>query len=443
MELNILEKGFSRAANKIANQNISVQTEGRSNQDLELIKAGNVAKGEKEVKTILNSGFVVKNDGNLLLNTYGFIDKEAINNFNGLFLNDNFVEVQGAAFNSMSPYGRNITVKNVIMSSQKYNEINSEKYALNYPKYHKKFNEEYKLSKFTLSNYFDIKKTMPDMEIKNISPGAINFINAGDLNRVEYRIMEIPSSYKFKFNKEEGKDAREILPDKMPKMPELGMLKDCKETADGFRNIKVTVNDEKILEIESIHNWQKIINYVKKRDMRSLNASGFVKIEKDGTLKGIEVHHITQLQDDGKENVRNLIAISENTHRLADSYKILIDKNTGRYREHFFENNNIMNGTHLKPNANTDKLITKIGGLDISDKILLNDIKLDVETNSAMRLNMLNAGEEHLKLLFIDDKTGEELRILAVKNLRETGKNIAKTALINFIADLATSTIAR
>jgi hypothetical protein len=420
----------------------------KQNSGLELIKSRNISGGEREIKALLNSGFIIKNDENFLLNTYGFIDKDVRNNFNGLFIKNNFVEVQGASFNSMTPYGRNITVKNLIMSSEKFNEINSAKYADNYAKYDEKFNEEYKLSKFTLNNYFDLKQTAPEIDARNTAPGIINInigtgkASGGGLKQVKYAISETPSSYKFKFDK----NRPDVFSDKRP---ELGVLKEYKDTTDGFKNVKVTVNDKKILEIESIHNWQKIMNYVKTRDMQFL--SGSKRNEKGGVSDRIEVHHIKQLQDDGWENVNNLIAIGEDAHRLADSYKILIDKNTGYYREYYSRTADARKSANISISEedaadkeisygekNYKNLLKSIGNLDLNDKIMLNDIKLDVETNSAMRLNMLTDTGENLRLLFIDGKTGEELRLLAAKTDDETDKNIAKTALINIVKELAT-----
>jgi hypothetical protein len=409
----------------------------KQNSDKELIRQRNISGGEREIKTLLNSGFIVKNDENFLLNTYGFIDKNVRNNFNDLFIKNNFVEVQGASFNSMTPYGRNITVKNIIMSSEKFNEINSAKYLKSYAKLDEKFNEEYKLSKFTLKNYFDLKRAFVGIDPKNTAPGVINIENTEEgLKQIKYAAKETPSSYKFKFEK----DRPEIY---SAKQPELGVLKDYENTKDGFKNIKVTVNDKKILEIESIHNWQKIMNYVKTRDMQFLN--GLKRNERNEILERIEVHHINQLQDDGKENVHNLIAIDEKMHRLADSYKILIDKNTGYYRERFSETGNAVSSANINDSRsngekNYNKLLETIGNLDLNDKIMLNDIKLDVETNSAMRLNMLSDTGENLRLLFIDGKTGEELRLLAAKTDDETDKYIAKTALINMVKELATAT---
>ena len=84
------------------------------------------------------------------------------------------------------------------------------------------------------------------------------------------------------------------------------------------------------------------------------------------------------------------------------------------------------------------RLLETISNLALNDKIMLNDIKPDVEANSAMRLAMMTDTGENLRLLFIDGKTGEELRLLAAKTDGETEKNIAKTALINIVKELAT-----
>ncbi len=438
MEINIWSGEGLPAGKNTGGHGLSVKTsEDKRNSGLETVKSRSISSGEREIKALLNSGFIIKNDENFLLNTYGFIDKDVKNNFNDLFIKNNFVEVQGASFNSMTPYGRNITVKNIIMSSEKFNEINSAKYAENYAKYDEKFNEDYKLSKFTLNNYFDLKQTAPGIDAKNTAPGVINIetgeASCGGIKQVKYTISEIPSSYKFKFDKKHS----DIFSD-TDKRPELGILKEYKDTTDGFKNIKITVNDKKILEIESIHNWQKIMNYVKTRDMQFLR--GLKRNEKGEISDRIEVHHINQLQDDGKENVRNLIAIGEDTHRLADSYKILIDKNTGYYRERYFnsEAGNAVKSENITKEKNYAVLLKTISNLALNDKIMLNDIRLDVEANSAMRLAMLTDTGENLRLLFIDGKTGEELRLLAAKTDSETEKNVAKTALINIVKELAT-----
>ena len=438
MEINIWSGEGLPAGKNTGGHGLSVKTsEDKRNSGLETVKSRSISSGEREIKALLNSGFIIKNDENFLLNTYGFIDKDVKNNFNDLFIKNNFVEVQGASFNSMTPYGRNITVKNIIMSSEKFNEINSAKYAGNYAKYDEKFNEDYKLSKFTLNNYFDLKQTAPGIDAKNTAPGVINIetgeASGGGIKQVKYSISEIPSSYKFKFDKKHS----DIFSD-TDKRPELGILKEYKDTTDGFKNIKITVNDKKILEIESIHNWQKIMNYVKTRDIQFLRSSR--RNEGDEISDRVEVHHIKQLQDDGKENVRNLIALGEDTHRLADSYKILIDKNTGYYRERYFNSEavNMVKSENIAKEKNYAVLLENISNLVLNDKIMLNDIKLDVETNSAMRLTMLTDTGENLRLLFIDGKTGEELRLLAAKTDYETEKNIAKTALINIVKELAT-----
>ncbi|MFW0883629.1 hypothetical protein ACMCNP_00975 [Candidatus Acidulodesulfobacterium sp. H_13] len=404
--------------------------------DLRSSKYKNISKGEMEIKSLLNSGFIVKSDEEFLCNTYGFIDGDVRNNFNNLFLKNNFIEVQGASFRQMSPYGRNITVKNIVMSSEKFNEINSAKYANNY-KYDEKFNNEYKLCEFTLKNYFMLKQNDNNnvkikTDVRNVSPGIIDIGHHPDLKRIKYSINEVPSVYKFKYNREKSEDRE-------GKKPALGIFKDYKETRDGFKNVNVYIDDKKVIEMESIYNWQKIMDYVKNRDMQFLKD---LRMDKKGKiLDGIEVHHINQLQDDGKDNVKNLIAISKNMHGLADSHKILIDKNAGYYREYFF-NNDVYNDRNNKISPiekYSDKLLNNTGDLDLSDKIFLNGIKLEVESGSAMRLDILMDNPEDMRLLFIDGKTGEELRLYISKSNDEVDKDIVRTALLNFVKDLPTS----
>ncbi|MHB8231551.1 MAG: hypothetical protein ACYDDB_01445 [bacterium] len=424
------KNGFKETVN--VKNSITINKEPGSaakDSDLYLNKIRNIAGGEAEIKLLLNSGFMIKNDEYFLCNTYGFIDNDVRNNFNDLFLKNNFVEVQGASFYSMTSYGRNITVKNLIMSSEKFNEINSAKYANKFDKYDDKLNNEYKLSEWTLKNYFMLKQNNAEKGNINAAPGIINLGQPPDFKEIKYVLNETPSVYKFKYNGA-GPEKEQFV-----KKPELGIFKEYKDTIDGFKNIKVSVNEKKVVEIESIHNWQRIMDYVKERDalfLKDLNAD-----TKGRILERIEVHHINQLQDGGKENVKNLIAIGENTHRLADSYKVLLDKNTGYYRERYF---NASSGAKIaNKNKGQEFLINAVGKLDLSDKILLNDVKLEVESNSAMRLKMLKDAPENMRLLFIDGKTGEELRLLMTKTDDETDKNIAKIALTNFIKELTTS----
>ena len=83
-------------------------------------------------------------------------------------------------------------------------------------------------------------------------------------------------------------------------------------------------------------------------------------------------------------------------------------------------------------------LLDTIGGLSTSEKILLNEIKTTVESNSSCRLTMAINNESALKLKFTDYKTDEDLRIYSLKNLSEKEKLIAFAGLNNFIKELTT-----
>ena len=423
MELNIVEDN-KFLGGKIKNESKDGLSHSLENKN----KFKDIENGEREIKSLLNSGFIIKNDEDFLCNTYGFVDKDVRNNYNGIFLKNNFVEVQGASFQSMTAYGRNTTIKNIIMSKDKFIEINLARKANNFGA-DNNFNNEFKLSDLTLKNYFSLKGNNINIDPDNISPGTIIIKHSNDYKKVEYFIRETPSVYNFNNEAQTGKGIRNDL------KPSLGILRDYKKITDGFKNVKVNIDGKNIIEMESIHNWQKIKDYVKTRDILHMNIEG-------KNLDKIQVHHITQLQDGGKENVKNYIALSENIHKLVDSYKLLLDKNSSVYRELY--NSKITNAKDNTVNMeekNAENIVSKTGGLNLSDKIFLNSLKLEVESNSALRLNMLINKPDEIKLLFIDQKTAEEFRLIAAKTKvnNDEDKNIVKAALNNFIKELATS----
>ncbi len=423
MELNIVEDN-KFLGGKIKNESKDGLSHSLENKN----KFKDIENGGREVKSLLNSGFIIKNDEDFLCNTYGFIDKNVRNNYNNIFLKNNFVEVQGASFQSMTVYGRNTTIKNIIMSKDKFMEINLARKANNFGA-DNNFNNEFKLSDLTLKNYFSLKQNNINIDPDNISPGIIIIKHPNNYKKVEYSITEMPSVYNFNNGLQTGKGN----PDNQK--PSLGILRDYKKTTDGFKNVRVNIDGKNAIEMESIHNWQKIKDYVKTRDILHMNIEG-------KNLDKIQVHHITQLQDGGKENVKNYIALSEGTHKLVDSYKLLLDKNSSVYRELY--NSKITNAKDNTVNMeekNAKNIVSETGGLNLSDKIFLNSLKLEVESNSALRLNMFIDKPGKIKMLFIDQKTGEEFRLISAKAAidNEEDKNIVKTALNNFLQELATS----
>ncbi len=423
MELNIVEDN-KFLGGKIENESKDGLSHSLENKN----KFKDIENGGREVKSLLNSGFIIKNDEDFLCNTYGFIDKNVRNNYNNIFLRNNFVEVQGASFQSMTVYGRNTTIKNMIMSKDKFMEINLARKANNFGA-DNNFNNEFKLSDLTLKNYFSLKQNNINIDPDNISPGIIIIKHPDNYKKVEYSITEMPSVYNFNNGLQTGKGN----PDNQK--PSLGILRDYKKTTDGFKNVRVDIDGKNAIEMESIHNWQKIKDYVKTRDILHMNIEG-------KNLDKIQVHHITQLQDGGKENVKNYIALSEGTHKLVDSYKLLLDKNSSVYRELY--NSKITNAKDNTVNMeekNAKNIVSETGGLNLSDKIFLNSLKLEVESNSALRLNMLIDKPDKIKMLFMDQKTGEEFRLISAKAAidNEEDKNIVKAALNNFIQELATS----
>jgi len=74
MDLNIKERSiFFSKENKTNNEtNLSTLSPVLNNRS----KTESIAIGENEIKSILNSGFIVKNDETFLCNTYGLVDND-------------------------------------------------------------------------------------------------------------------------------------------------------------------------------------------------------------------------------------------------------------------------------------------------------------------------------------------------------------------------------
>lgn len=425
MNLNLDERSrfFGKEKKREGGTDLNGLTRIRENKS----KAESIAVGEREIKSILNSGFIVKNDENFLCNTYGFIDNGIKDNYNNIFLKDNFVEVQGISFQSMTVYGRNSTIKNIVMSKDKFMEINRKRQADDFKENHG-INNEFKLSDLTLKNYFSLKQSNINIDPDDISPGTIVIKHSDHYKKVEYSLFEMPSIYNFGNEQQKNNGLN-------GQSPKLGPLQNYGKTIDGFKNVRVSINGKSVIEMESIHNWQKIKDYIKARDIPSLDAN---RKHNDK----IQVHHITQLQNGGTENVKNYVALSENTHKLVDSCKLLLDKNSSIYRELY--NSKItsekITDTGLKEKNNVT-LNDNTEDLDLSSKILVNSLKIEVESHSALRLTVLVNKTDKIKMLFIDCKTGEEFRLVTqkIKMDNREDKNIVKTALSNFVGELPTS----
>jgi len=149
----------------------------------------------------------------------------------------------------MTVYGRNTTIKNIIMSKDKFLEINQKRRADNFKENHS-LNNEFKLSDLTLKNYFSLKQNDINIDPNDISPGTIIIKHSGYYKKIEYGIFEMPSVYDFK---NETKNNNSLNSHR----PNLGALQNYGKTIDGFKNVKVSINGKSVIEMESIHNWQK------------------------------------------------------------------------------------------------------------------------------------------------------------------------------------------
>ncbi len=506
-DLTISEKDIGELSEKITGfENLTDKINAIKSFNDEKLRSSKIIEAESEIKNLCNSGFIIKNNNDFLIKTYGIIDEKTLgsikNMTHSISVSENpIVEIQGIKFHEMTKYGRDIAVKNILISQDKFKEINIKKNTGGYS-----LNDEFKLSDFTLKNYFELKENGLNINIKKTAPGTITTDNCNNpdnfndvknnnigslqlpnasfyaitntvkqdvsshaisntikpdvsspntiINTIKYELLEKPSVYIWK-NKSDN--IENIISKTLPESskPLLGALNYYKNYLDGFKNIKISIDNKKIMEIESHFNWDKVREYIKKRDYeyaksiysqanisgnQHINMSLDININKKQTP--VQIHHINQLQDGGADNIANYVALNEVHHKQIDSCDIFIDKNLSHYKEFNFEKNIESNNADFKQNMTNENemknLLDTIGGLSTSEKILLNEIKTTVESNSSCRLTMAINNESALKLKFTDYKTDEDLRIYSLKNLSEKEKLIAFAGLNNFIKELTT-----
>ncbi|RZD15814.1 MAG: hypothetical protein EVJ46_09865 [Candidatus Acididesulfobacter guangdongensis] len=496
--LNISEKDIGELSEKITRfENLTDKINAIKSFNDEKLRSSKIMEAESEIKNLCNSGFIIKNNNDFLIKTYGIIDEKTLGSIKNMTYSTSvsenpIVEIQGVKFHEMTKYGRDIAVKNILISQDKFKEINIKKNTGNYS-----LNNEFKLSDFTLKNYFELKENGLNINIKKTAPGTITIVSKTDsernitktainennslfkkehfndvknlnidnlqlpdihshtiINTVTYELLEKPSVYIWK-NKSDN--IENIISKTIPESskPLLGALNYYKNYLDGFKNIKISIDNKKIMELESHFNWDKVREYIKKRDYeyaksiysqvnisgnQHMNTSLDININKKQTP--VQIHHINQLQDGGADNIANYVALSEDNHKQIDSCDVFIDKNLSHYKEYNFEKNIESNNADFKQNITNENemknLLSTIGELSTSEKILLNEIKTTVESNSSCRLTMAINNESALKLKFTDYKTDEDLRIYSLKNLSEKEKLIAFAGLNNFIKELTT-----
>jgi hypothetical protein len=491
--LNISEKDIGELSEKITGfENLTDKINVIKSFNNEKLRSSKIIEAESEIKNLCNSGFIIKNNNDFLIKTYGIIDEKTLasikNMTHSTSVSENpIVEIQGIKFHEMTKYGRDIAVKNILISQDKFKEISAKKNIGSYS-----LNNEFKLSDFTLKNYFELKEKGLNINIKKTAPGTItadncnnsdnfNYVKNNNIdwlqlpdasfysitntlkpdvhsheisNTIKYELLEKPSVYIWK-NK--SGNIENIISKTLPESskPLLGALNYYKNYLDGFKNIKISIDNKKIMELESHFNWDKVREYIKKRDYeyaksiysqvnisgnQHLNSSLDININKKQTP--VQIHHINQLQDGGADNITNYVALSEAHHKQIDSCDIFIDKNLSHYKEFNFEKNIESNNAGFKQNITNENemrnLLNTIGELSTSEKILLNEIKTTVESNSSCRLTMAISNESALKLKFTDYKTDEDLRIYSLKNFSERERLIAFAGLNNFIKELTT-----
>ncbi len=387
------------------------------------IKTVKISNAEGEIKKLCNAGFIIRKDNDFLHKTYGFIDKDVNDSIEKMCLNEPFTEIQGIKFHEMTKYGRDITLKNILLSNEKLNEINLKKISGD-----PDINPEFRISDFTIKNYFDLKNQNITVELDKTYPGTIAIRSQDGLKTVHYEIHEKPSIYLWNkgrtflnsLNLENNGDIERPL---------LGRLDIYKNYIDGFKNISVSIDGKKVLEMESHHNWDKVRDYIKWRDLK-------VESGKSERLNNIQIHHVNQLQDGGRDNVKNYIALNENRHKLVDSCDIPLNKHVSEHKEKFRQYGPAQENT-ITDRA-VDNLLNSIEKLSFDDKKFLNGLKSEVESHAACQLDILVNKEDALKLRFIDFKTKEVFLMIVSKSLNGEERIIMNSALQNFVKEFTT-----
>ncbi|MCL4546400.1 MAG: hypothetical protein M1576_01500, partial [Deltaproteobacteria bacterium] len=362
---NILEKEIGELSEKITRfENLTDKINAIKSFNDEKLRSSKIMEAESEIKNLCNSGFIIKNNNDFLIKTYGIIDEKTLGSIKNMTYSTSvsenpIVEIQGVKFHEMTKYGRDIAVKNILISQDKFKEINIKKNTGNYS-----LNNEFKLSDFTLKNYFELKENGLNINIKKTAPGTITIVSKTDsernitktainennslfkkehfndvknlnidnlqlpdihshtiINTVTYELLEKPSVYIWK-NKSDN--IENIISKTIPESskPLLGALNYYKNYLDGFKNIKISIDNKKIMELESHFNWDKVREYIKKRDYeyaksiysqvnisgnQHMNTSLDININKKQTP--VQIHHINQLQDGGADNIANYVAL--------------------------------------------------------------------------------------------------------------------------------------
>jgi hypothetical protein len=389
----------------------------------------NDSKAEQDIKKLFKNGFKFELGGNyekskeFSTGMYGRFDagtdaslKKALSDDGGSISKINSARVT-------TVYSRpSNRLYNIILSSESKENFKKSGQNLN------EFNKNLKLSEFTLRSYFDIKKSDDyssgkinvDLDKSSISynKGILAVKDgSGKLIKAEYKFNMIPGRYQKNENGEK-------------------IAKDGKKIAD------VSIGGKKIISFDASYNWEKVRAYCAKRDFTDSLDPEPANYGKNIPQK-IELHHMTELSQGGRDNLSNYIMLSQKDHKRVHSGSLKLNTAAQALKEEKMSFRELDDEWITK--AERNKRINANAALEKSlevkdkDRDFLNTLKSTIENNSAMRLTDVSADEKSYDLKFIDWKTKEEFKMRVSGGLTNEEKLIAASSVKSFTNEFTSS----
>jgi hypothetical protein len=363
----------------------------------------NDSKTEQDIKKLFNNGFKFEfgrsyeKSEEFSKGMYGQFDAGTDASLKKALSDNTIGKVNFARVTTV--YGRpSNKIYNIVLSNESKENFKNSGQNLN------KFNRDVKLSEFALRSYFDIKqsndyssgKISVDIDKSRVSDSkAILAVKdgSGKIINAEYKFNMIPGRYQKNENGE-------------------------RKAIDGKKIADVSIDGKKILSLDASYNWEKVRAYCTKRDF----ANGRNISQK------IELHHMTELSEGGRDNLSNYIMLSQKDHKRVHSGSLKLDVSAQAMKE-----------AKMSSGINTNPVLSQSSEIKEADRDFLNKLKSTVENNSAMRLTNVSAGEKSYDLKFTDWKTKEEFKMGVSGGLTNEEKIIAASSVKSFTNEFTSS----